>query len=248
MKTIGIDEIIRMIELNEITVWQVSTADGDNRKVFDSLEDETLEGRKNRFRQVMELYPAGRLILNGKKSKNDTRGGFRFEFSTNAPETAQSIGNMPAAYTVQGITPDEVKQQIADAIAAHDRERRLQELEAENKELKKVVDNDSIGRILTKAEPLIQYFIGRMIPQRPSVAVAGIEREDNEDVVFETIGDIDEETTDRVQAAIELWQTGDEDFVEVLEFIADFAANNRKVKAGLITLDYASVKNMLLNK
>lgn len=246
-----IDDIIRLLELNEITLWTVSSGDGDNKRVFDSLDDETLATRQDRFRKVMELYPAGRLILLGSRSKNDTRGKFRYEFE-NRREDATAISGVQSVQPTVGLSKDEVKDQIAAAIEEHDRKRRLEELEAENKQLKKEVkemEGSGIG-LIRRAEPIISQLIDRFIPRPATVTMAGIENNTNtEPVEFESIGEVDEETTARAQAAIVMWAEADPDFLQVLEFIADFAANDRSINVGLgMTLDYPKIKEMLLKK
>lgn len=246
-----IDDIIRLLELNEITLWTVSSGDGDNKRVFDSLDDETLATRQDRFRRVMELYPAGRLILIGSRSKNDTRGKFRYEFE-NRREDATAISGVQSVQPSVGLSKDEVKDQIAAAIEEHDRKRRLEELEKENKELQKElrdISNSGIG-LIHRAQPILNQIIDRYIPKPATIQVAGIENNNNaEPVVFESIGEVDEETTARAQAAIEMWAEADPDFLKVLEFIADFAANEKSINVGLgMTLDYPKIKEMLLNK
>lgn len=246
-----IDDIIRLLELNEVTQWSVSSGEGDNKRVFDSLDDETLATRQDRFRKVMDLYPAGRLILTGSRTKNDTRSKFRYEFE-NRREDTTAISGVQNAMSGVGMSKDEVQQQIAAAIQEHDRKRRLEELEAENKELRKEVkdiEQSGIG-LIKRAEPIISQLIDRFIPRPASVTMAGITRNENtEPVEFESIGEVDDETTARAQAAIEQWAEADTEFIQVLEFIADFAATGKSIDVGFgMKFDYQKIKEMLLSK
>lgn len=241
----NIENVIRWLELNNLEFWTVSRNRGSNSKVFESLEDETLPDRKQRFRDTMKLQPASFYIVSAKRQKNQTAGLFETEFKNDSgvgaePAPVQSSG--PAV--ISGIPKEEVSAMIAKAIEDDRIKRELEDLRKENRELKKEVDENggAMARVLKRAEPVIGMILEKVVPQRPTVQVAGIEREETDATEEVT----DDELTDRVQRAVELWQSADEDFITVLEFISNFAASGDKIDAGFMKLDYQTVKGMLL--
>jgi len=86
---------------------------------------------------------------------------------------------------------------------------------------------------------------GKKIPQ--TVSLGTIQQQPQMQAVeFETIvenesQEVDEELTARVQNAIIIWSGADPEFIDTLEFIADFAANDGEVMG----MKYAGIKNFL---
>lgn len=248
----NVEDVIKWLDLNQNEWFTVSTTNDDNKKVFDSVEDETYETRKRRFRDTMQLCTGGRFVIKAKSNKTAGRGLFTEEFANNT-----ASGSAPAVAGVQpvvsGITPDEVERRITDAL---DRDRKARELEALRAELKEaraeLKENDStINRILNRAEPLIGMLMSKMIPGTAQMGIAGT----NQPIPVESVEDqreVSEEEIDELSARIELaitkWGTADAGFIEVLEFIADFAADGKKIDTGFIQLDYPTVKGMMLKK
>lgn len=238
--TNNIKQVLDWLDLNRLEWFSVSTTKGDNTKVFDSIEDETLAARLKRFEDTMQICTGGRFIIKAKRNQKDGRGGFELEFE-NRPETS-GIGSAQPA-TIQGVPEDKVQVLIAEALEKAEQKRKVSELERENKELKKEVEENggAFMRILKKAEPVIGMLIDRAIPQK-QIQIAGYEpSEHNTD-------DVDQELTSRIETAVMKWSEADEDFIQVLEFIAEFAATGEKIDTGFIKLDYATVKGMLLKK
>jgi hypothetical protein len=102
--------------------------------------------------------------------------------------------------------------------------------------------------MIGKIEPFIDMFLNRFIPTAAvKVALGDSQAIQNEDV--STIGDmadVDPVMMDRIQAAVEKWNDADPDFVQVLEFIAEFAASGATISPfPMVTLDYNAIKSML---
>lgn len=237
-------DIIKLIELNEIKYFSIATTEGDNAKVFDMNDDETIEQAKSRFLDVMKFYPGGRFIFKGKKSKTDTRGGFRYEFS-NQPEAVAGIGSAQQP-VINGIPEDKVNAMIASALKEAEREREFKTLVERNKELEREIKekDTAFNRIITRMEPalvpLISGFISKVFPTAPAVALGGIERQQetiipDQEIIeqqlektetdMERIEELTEEMSKRIEAAIEKLANVEPQFIELLEGVAEMAVN-----------------------
>jgi len=247
----NVEDVIKWLDFNQNEWFTVSTTNDDNKKVFDSIEDETYEARKRRFREVMQLCTGGRFVIKAKSNKTAGRGMFTEEFANNT-----ASGSAPAVAGVQpvvsGITADEVKRQIEDAIDRDRQARELADLKAQLKEAKaELKESDSaVSRILLRAEPIIGMIMNKMIPGTAQMGIAGTDRTIPVDGIVEqqhevTDEEIDEMST-RIELAIAKWGGADPQFLEVLEFIADFASNGSTISPFPgINLDYKSIKGML---
>jgi len=251
----GIDDVIRWIDLNGIEFWKVSKSRGDkNDKVFETEKDETMAAKKARFQDVMRLYPGNYFIVSGRKSLTQTTGLFEYEFVNGNIQPA-GVGNMQPAVSGDFVPKSEISGLVNAEIEKYKTEIRLQQLEAHNKELQKELDENggAIGRMIKRGEPVLNMLIDRFIPKQPQVQLGGLEYQpetsnSSNSSNEETVNASDEENQ-RIQTALEQWSAADGDFIEVLEFIANFAATGDKIKAGFgIELDYTSVKGMLIKK
>ncbi len=228
----NVEDVISWLELNSLEWWTASLTKDDNAKVFDSLEDETLETRKKRFRDTMRLATGNRFIIRAKTNKQAGRGMFQEEFANNQ-------GNLQASQstigTVTGITPDEVEKRIADALAKAERERELKELREQNNQLQKALKEvDSVGtRFMQKLEPFIgviaQSFVSKLVPNNPAVSIASIDTvsdtdpdHENEITDLETSQEV-EQTQLRIENALIKWMKADPDYIDLLEAIAKLA-------------------------
>lgn len=231
----NVDDVIRWLELQNLEWWTVSLTKDDNAKVFDSLDDETLEARKQRFRETMRLATGNRFVVRGKRNKSDGRGMFYEEFSNNntlAPAN-NSIGN-----TVTGLTPEEVEKRIKEALDNANRERELQELKKQNSDLMKAVkEYDTAGtRFMQKLEPYIgmlaSTLVGKLVPNQPAISVASIspvpdsyDPDDDENEVDPDDQPEIEINNDemKIQTALIKWIQADPDYLTLLEAISDMA-------------------------
>lgn len=246
----GIEDVIRWIDLNGIEFWKVSKSRGDkNDKVFETEKDETMADKKARFRDVMRLYPGNYFVVSGKKSLTQTTGQFEYEFM-NGQTASPAVGGLTPGVSGDFVPKSEINGLVNAEIEKFKTELKLQQLEAENKELKKELDENggAIGRMIKRAEPVLGMLIDRFVPARPQVQLAGIEytnQPETRNDVSETVEASDEENH-RIQIALEKWNAADADFIQVLEFIADFAATGKTISPfPMVTLDYNSIKGML---
>jgi len=244
--------VITWLELNKLDWFTVSTTKDDNSKVFDSVEGESFEDRKNRFIETMRLSHGGRYVIKAKANKTAGRGVFMEEFANVESGSAPAVAGVQPV--VSGITTDEVERRIADALDRDRKARELDDLRAQLKEAKaELKESDSaMNRILNRAEPLIGMLMSKMIPGTAQMGIAGTHHTIPVDGVVEDQHEVTEEEIDemstRIELAIAKWGGADPQFIEVLEFIADFAADGKKIDAGFIQLDYPTVKGMMLKK
>jgi len=163
----NINEVIEWIELNQIEWFTVSTTKSDNTKVFDSLDDETLDNRKKRFRDTMRICTGGRFVIKGKRNKSDGRGLFEAEFENhNDQQQSQSGIGSSTPTIVSGVPKDEVQALIASALKADRTERELNELRIANKQLTKEVEDNggTVVRMIGKIEPFHRYVPQSLYP------------------------------------------------------------------------------------
>lgn len=254
----NIDDTIKFLQLNKIEYWKVQLKDADNSLIFEA-DESTFADNEQRFRDVMELCTGSRFIIKGSEKKGINRGNFLEEFK-NVPEVP-GIPKVEGLPQVQGVPVDEVERRISAAIDGLKREQKMEALENENKELKQTVrEFDSMqNRILGKLEPyigtIIQSVAGKIFPQQPSVQLAGVEYEKDEN-------DTEDENPEhessnpkpqiqngehRLTVALEKWQKADPDnFIRLIEFIADFASSDKKISPFPgINLGYTEISEML---
>lgn len=239
-----IEDIFRWLEINELEHWKVAKSRGDkNDKVFETSDQENLAERKAKFKDVMKYAPSGYFYIIAKKSKTATTGLFENEFMNGATSSA-SVGNVANVDTSNFVPKSEINGIVNTEIEKYKSELKLQQLEAENKELKKELDENggAIGRMIKRGEPVLNMLIDRFIPKHPPVQLAGLdytpESEETEPASAEE--------NERIQIALEKWNAADPEFIEVLEFIANFAATGKTISPfPMVTLDYNSIKGML---
>lgn len=265
-----VDDIVKLIRLQNIEFFTVSTSGGDNKKIFDSTdEDSTLDDRIARFLKVMDLYHGGRFILKGRRVKNDARSGFEYEFSNLEFQSATPGNTTPM---VSGISADEVERRITEALQ-RDREKR--ELEDLRKELKDTKDalkskDTAMNRILESLAPYagqiapavvsaVSGFLGKFSPAGTPIAVGTVEKQHQQDSVFESVDEVEEriehknntemnddknelieEQASRLDAAVLKLAQNEPEYIELLERVAEMAAANDQT--------YQMARNFILKK
>ena len=246
----NVEKVITWLENNQLQWWTVQRTNDDNTKVFDSIEDESYENRKNRFIVTMQDVTGGKFVVKAKRNKSDGRGIFSDEFS-NLPAGIGSFGKETTP-TIMGVPEDKVKEMILAERANWERELELKALREQNKELQAAVkENDTmLNRVLGKLEPhigmLAELGISKLFPQAPSVALGTTTQSINN--IAQTPEDMtNEEMNSRVEAAVEKWMIADPDnFVRLIEFIADFAESGKTIDGPFgMKFDYNQVKELL---
>ena len=218
----NVEDVISWLGLQSLDYWTVSLNNDDNTKVFESIEDETLEGRRARFRETMRLSTGNRFIIRAKRNKNDARGMFKEEF-TNNPAPAIN----PAQNAVSGISELEVEKRINEALSKAARERELKDMQVELDDLKlQVKEYDSVtNRFIQKLEPVIgmiaQSVIGKFIPQAPAISVAGLDRNMNQET-----NETNKMEEQRIENALIKWANADPEYIALLEKIAEIATTD----------------------
>lgn len=247
----NVENVIEWIRDNKLEHWTVSTSNTDNKKVFETTEEENFEDRVNRFRKVMTLSTGGRFIIVAKKNKSDGRGLFSDEFVNNAVGIG-SLNKDTLPTVINGVPEDKVKEMIQAERANWERELELKALREQNKELQDTVKehDTAFNRILMKLEPHIGMLAGavmnKFIPQNAPIAMGTTTQSINN--IPQTPEDMtNEEMNSRVEAAVEKWMIADPDnFVTLIEFIADFAASGKTIDGPFgMKFDYNAVKALL---
>lgn len=230
----NVENVVKWLELQNLEWWTVYTTNDDNTKVFDAIDDETLEMRKKRFRDTMEIATGNRFIIKAKRNKSDGRGIFREEFINNVNDTKeinnplQTIGNV-------GISESDVDKRIQEALKKAEQERELTELQIEVEELKEEIkERDNITtRFMQKLDPYIGAIAGSLInkfvPDQPAISIASLEKEKTETVDIDDFENVDTEQSIndielRIENALKKWSNADPDFLTLLEAVAEMAA------------------------
>lgn len=234
----NVDNVVAWLKINSLDYWKVQLKDADNSLVFESDESDFASNAK-RFRETMELSTGSRYYIKGSSKKGINRGNFYEEFKNN-PEGASMNGISQQQPQLMGIQPDEVERRVASAIAGLKNEMKMEQLENENKELRKeiVSINTPLNRVITKVEPyigtLLGSFINKIIPNAPAIQMAGLEHntdfepieDEQENTEHETLNP-EQPTSDqtRLMVALEKWQKADPDFLSLIEAVAEMAAS-----------------------
>jgi len=247
----NVEKVITWLENNQLQWWTVSRTNDDNTKVFDSIEDETYEARKNRFIVTMQDVTGGKFIVKAKKNKTDGRGIFSDEFS-NLPAGISGMNKDSLPTVINGVPKEEVKEMIQAEREKWERDLEMKALREQNKELQATVKehDTAFNRIIMKLEPhigmLAEAAIGKFFPQAPSVALGTTTQKIN-NTPQNSEEMTNEEMNSRVEAAVEKWMIADPDnFVRLIEFIADFAESGKTIDGPFgMKFDYNAVKELL---
>lgn len=238
MATTTLNDVFRLIDLNEIKFFSVSATDGTNTKVFDMNEDETIDAAKSRFREVMQYCTGGRFIFKGTRSKNDTRGAFRFEFSHQG-ESAISGIQTNVQPVMNGIPENKVQEMIAKALEDERLKNKMATLEEQNKELKaELKSKESVWQDIAEnlkplAKPIAAIAGSFLQSKMPSVGIAGYQPTGNNEpeADFEPVGENETDQPEnndqqRLEIALSKWAKADPEFLTLIEAVAEMAASN----------------------
>ena len=249
----NVDDTIKWLRLINAEFWEVKVKDGENSNVFVCNKELCFEDNVRRFRDVMSLSSGGRYRVIAKQNSSANKGNFYEEFS-NLPTNAPAVGNIQSV--ASGIPEERVAVLIQEALekerAARETENLkniIKELQIENKNL-----NGPVNRIAQRLEPFIVPAlngIAQKFFKGSQIAIAGTENTNqviNENHIEEMDEEKLKEIQDRIQIAVEQWSEADSEFVEVIEFLAKFAASGEPIQTGFVSLTYTQVKDMILKK
>lgn len=248
----SIEDILRWLEINGLEFFKVSKSRGDkNDKVYETSSEDNPAERIRKFRDAMKFAPSGYFYITARRSQTATTGLFENEFM-NGQAASPAVGGVAPAVSGDFVPKSEISGMVQAEMEKYKQEIRMKELEEENRELKQQVNSamTGIGNALNKIMPVIA---DRIFPQRPAVQVAGIERSEQptqqneiDEIIDTEVVEATNEENERIQNALMKWSEADADFIQVLEFIADFAATGKTISPfPMVTLDYNSIKGML---
>jgi len=236
----NVENVIKWLEANNLDYWKVQLKDAENSNVFESDETDFASNVK-RFREVMELSTGSRFFIRAKSKKGVNRGNFYEEFRNLETSSPAVSGTQQPIQT--GLTETQVQEKINEALRNERNAIKMERLEAENNELKKDIKDlqTPMNRMLTKVEPYIGTIIasvaGKIFPQSAPIAMAGIERIDDEQSSGVEDAENMENDAERLQAALTKWRNADPDFISLIEAVAELAASGDAT--------YTMAKNML---
>ena len=254
MKTSNIEDVIKWMEINGIEFWKVSNSRSDKNGIIFYAEDdeENYLDKLKRFRDFMAVALPGEYYVSGRPKKKQTVGIHEYRLIVTDDKNA----NIPAMNGIAQIPSDYIsKSEIAGMVTeAIEKERtkmemetlrrRNSELEKENKEL-----DNPFNRILGRFEPMIGMIMNNYLPKPKQIALGTVEpvidqpEDTQENTPDEFTEDMQTEMNQRVQNAILKWYDADSEFIETLEFIADFASGEKVLSA--LPMDYKTIKSYL---
>lgn len=216
----NIQDTLKWIEDNGIEHWVVKTSHSDNAKIFETLEDETLEDRKSRFLRVMDYTTGNRFVISGKLKAKAGRGLFTTEFR-NQPTQPNPHSTMNGTLpTIEGhISIGELDRRMRENEERIMQKVELERIKDENAFLKEQIagHDQTMTRIWKRAEPfiapLLGSIVGKVAPQQ-ELAMAGI---------TEPIDLSEQEAQDRMIVALEKWQEHEPRILELIEKLATMA-------------------------
>ncbi len=220
----SVEKVIDFLEINDLPHFVVATKEGENNRVFETLQDESFEDSKNRFRKVMDITHGNRFVLKARRDYKSTRGIFTEEFRNNKEEeknTPSSIGAVPQSDGFISVT--ELEKRIKESEAKVKQEIEYEQLKTENENLKKALkDTDDVKmRVLKRVEPYIGQilgaFTGKITPQphkQVAIGMAGL----NEEIELD-----EKEITERFEKAFSKWQQHEPDLLPLVEKLAEMA-------------------------
>lgn len=226
----NVEKVIEWLENNATPHFVVYSSKNENSKIFESNEDDNFEETKARFLRQMELCTSNRpFTIKARKDYKSTRGMFQDDFHNNPEGSALNAGQSAISGTPQNVAPGvgyvaigELERRLSEERKSIMQDVKIERLEAENKELQtELLEKDNaLNRAIQKLEPylgtILGNTVGKMLPQAPVVAVAGIEN--SEDTELE---ECDEQT--RLANALQRWANVEPDMIRIIETLADMA-------------------------
>lgn len=242
----NVENTVRWLQLNGLKYFVVQLKDADNSRVFESDDSKTFDDNISLFRQVMDVSVGTRYIIKGADSKDSKRGKFLEEFK-NVSDALPAVSGLQTN-PQPTINNDDIEKIVEKRIKEYEDQKILQELIAENKELKQEVNRRQsvseqfMERSLPYVGTLGQFLLNKIIPAPAHVAMAGIEKTSESMEAENETPEIEltDEQSERVEKALQKFGKADPDFISLLEKIADMAASGDST--------YKMAKSMLLIK
>lgn len=259
----GIDKVIEWLNLNHIDTWAISTSKdrAASQYVFRSQEGIPVADEQVRMKETLALSSNPHLYIYGKAGSKGNSANFSEEFSNNV-QTQQTQQTM----AISGYDQTSIETMVANAVERERMAWERKELDREREEVRQAKkeyeeqQSSVLGLLIQKAAPFVQSIMG---VQQPSLAVGSVEKEitaepikaRRAEPVEETEEDVEvseevftDKESDELFAIIERWKNADENYLQVITRIVEFAESGEpiSVAGGLVKLNYEQIKEMIL--
>jgi hypothetical protein len=242
-----INAVENWLRANGLEHWDVKTKDGENSFIFRTADDEPLETRFNRFRNVMALSTGNRFLIIGKKGRNDAKGNFYEEFSNSDHNNQYSaIGSVGSTIPDGYISRNEVENILAKerlALKMERLEKELSEMKEKNKQLEQPI-NEFLRQLAPFATPVISGLVGKFIPGAIPPGLGALTTDQHTHTLLDNDNMQEQQglstaEQNRLENALTTWSNADNDWLPLLEKVAQLAASGDNT--------YNMAKQMLLN-
>lgn len=218
--TTGKDSILNVLRLGNLVFWKLRNLQG-TRLIAENEENDTatLDGSIAHFEQYLDLLGPGQYEVEAWSTLNDKKNRKKIPFEIPAGVAGPGIGALPIQIP-PGVSPEEIQSKIDEALEKYKTREKLQNLEEENRELKRQVkeleanDNNPWNRIIGKLEPFIDPIMQASGLSQPAGKIAGTPAPASND-----------EYQKRLEAAFDSWlevESGNE-VIRLVEAIAKLA-------------------------
>jgi|GEM_PF-6723894 hypothetical protein len=235
----GTKDLLEWVDDSDCPFWKIFPYTGGTDKFIHSADDRDDLSKTvslEKLKKTLGYLSAGRYRVQC-KPENKTSKGFReVVYEHDGRALVAPIGEAHTMSMNSGmITKEEMKKEIADALATERMGQRLiaiekenAELKKENKELSKDTLGASIGRIFEKIEP---YIHTHLLKQAPTAMVAGVGYKNDTDIMnYKAPANPpinDDEALERLKNAIAAWNEKDpKNILAVIEKISDTLYDN----------------------
>lgn len=251
----NVTKVIDWLNINELDYFVVQLKDTDNSRVFEAEESLSREDNIAKFRKVMDISKGSRFVIRAAYKKNDKRGLFYEEFRNLDAEPTAAIGAMP--HVAQAHTEADIDKLVDKRIAEIRMQEEFETMKRERDEFRREAERKLsisetfmeratpyIGTLAEMAVPMLGKFLSNMFAGgNTQIAMSGIEtittttnNQNSEDMEI----NFTDEQTERIEIALQKLAAADNDVIEIIEKIAEMAANKDPM--------FAMAKNMLLKK
>jgi hypothetical protein len=227
----GLDNVLAWFDSNKAPYWRLRSGPEVGAHLYgESGEAEglSLTSSKNRLIDQIKYFSAThtRFFLECWDSPGQKKERFKTYFEIK-PHDVGGVGNIPSSPVQVGMGPAQVAEEIQKAIAQYKAEVEMKELREKVKKLEQEVKENEggpIGRIADRLTPfipnLMKAFNIKAEPMENEVEkVSGLPANNN-------TNQDQANAESRVAAALEKWAAADPDFINVLERVANMAAND----------------------
>ncbi|MDR1652987.1 MAG: hypothetical protein LBS01_04960 [Prevotellaceae bacterium] len=241
----NLDNAVEWLRENNIQYFSAHTSDGQNKKLFESVDDLPFEENLDKFKKVMSYSPFGRIIIKGSTAKKQTTGLFYFEFSN--LQNNQNSALISGVPQIQGVSEDEVDRRIKYALIERDNADLKLEVEFLSKENERAdIAKAKVWERVNEYMPLISAAVSGLVQKytgtpAPPIAIAGIENFDAKVNGTHAAAAAEGSDTDsRLLSALEKWEQADPQYYQFIETFAEFAHSGKK----FMGMTYQQVKKM----